>query len=70
MPRNTISQPRLAATTGPTKTASDCPIVPRPYTPSAVPCRAAGVQRDTKAAPTANDEPGMPMRNAATSSEL
>ena len=30
VPWNTTSQPRRAATTGPTKTASDCPIVPRP----------------------------------------
>jgi hypothetical protein len=37
--------------------------------PSAVPCLAAGVQRETKAAPTAKDDPAMPMRNAATSSE-
>ena len=69
MPWNTASQPRRAATTGPTKTATDCPIVPRPYTPRAVPCRAAGVHLETKAAPTEKDDPGMPIRNAATSSE-
>src|SRR5690606_39762412 len=33
--------------------------------PSAVPCRAGGVHRDTNAAPTANDEPAIPMKNAA-----
>ena len=36
--------------------------------PSAVPCRAGGVQRDTNAAPIANDEPARPMKNAAASS--
>ena len=61
VPRNTASQPSRAATTGPTKTASDWPIVPRPYTPRAVPWRAAGVQRETKAAPTENDDPAMPI---------
>ena len=30
---------------------------------------AGGVQRETKAAPTAKDDPAMPTRNAATSSE-
>jgi hypothetical protein len=36
--------------------------------PSAVPWRIAGVHRDTNAAPTANDEPAIPSRNAAASS--
>ena len=37
VPRKTTCQPSRAATTGPTNTARDCPIVPRPYTPRAVP---------------------------------
>jgi hypothetical protein len=37
--------------------------------PSAAPWIAAGVQRDTNAAPIANEEPARPMKNADTNSD-
>jgi hypothetical protein len=65
VPRKTLSQPSADAMTGPPKTAADWPIVPRPYTPSATPCLAPGVHRDTKAAPMEKDDPASPRKNAA-----
>ncbi len=59
---------RLAAT-APPKTAADWPSRPSPKMPSAVPCIAGGVHRDTNAAPIANDEPASPMKNAAMTSD-
>src|SRR5688500_14452001 len=69
-PWNTACQPTIAAATAPPNTAADCPSKPSPKTPSAVPCCAGGVQRDTNAAPIANDDPARPMKSADTSNAV